>query len=303
MMKTDYAPLLKAGDSGSSDAQRMSKVFYSLLVRRCYHLVGIAPDRCRTFLEAYLDRFLLIDMKRILRSKWPGGSLESVALISVPKKYASADLQAMADAQTFQDALKSLGGTPFKETVGSAPIFQKYRLIAVVEASLDSIYYNSVVLPSIEGVPDRSTVWEMVGAEVDLMNIRIITDLRTRGVDPDAVRSLSLTPMGLRSTEISQICRSSVDQIPESIARTRYAFMVQLVKDSIDPSKDETLDHAAKVGLRSLSKGLMTRYADSLAYVLGYIREAEIEADNLVSIVTGKELGLAEPKIAAALCL
>jgi vacuolar-type H+-ATPase subunit C/Vma6 len=47
----------------------------------------------------------------------------------------------------------------------------------------------------------------------------------------------------------------------------------------------------------------MVRHAQLLAYVLGYMGEAETEANNLVSIATGKELGLEELRIERALCM
>ena len=301
-MKTDYAPFLKGGEAGPFDARRLTRAFYSLLVSRCYHLVELAPGRTHRLLEAYLERFVVEDIKRLLRAKH-SKRREVPPLIAIPKGYDYVNLPAMAEAPTLQEAMKLLERTRFSEAADSMPVYQKHGLISVVEASLDKVYYDSEVLPSVEGVPARSGVMEMIGVEIDIMNIRTMADLRARGVEPDFVQSVSFTPVELKTSEVAAISHSNVDQVAEILARTRYSNLVPLFKDSLDPSKEESLDHAVGLEIHRASKRLMIKLADTPAYILGYVREAETEANNLVSIATGKDLGLAEPKIATTLCI
>ncbi len=303
LMKGDYAQLLEKTSAEYPSALHLAKVFRSLLVSRCYHLVRIAPEKCRVFMEAYLERFLVEDMERILRAKHAGKVVDKGALTPIPKGYDYANLQAMADAATIQDAVGSLNRTRFAGVADAMPIYEKYRFISIIEASLQRTYFDAEVRPSLRGLPGQSNVEEMVGVEVDLMNLRTIADLRARKVAVDALRNLSLMPAFLSPGDLTQISMANPDSMPQLVSKTRYSALTQALQDALESGKDESLDHVVRLEIYRRTKSMMVPCADTLAYVLGYLREAETESNNLVSIVTGKELGLAEPRIQAAICM
>ncbi len=302
LARSDYSSSLEKVTGENPSALTVSRVFYSKLVSRCYHLVRISSGPSRNLLEAYLERFLLEDLKRILRAKHAGGAVETSSLIVIPKGYDHhIDLKAISEASTLQDAIDLLKNTRFKGVTRLMPIYQKYGLISLIEAFIDKTYYDSEVIMSIGGVPDKSTIKDMIAIEVDLTVIKTLTDLKGRGVAAEAVRSIGFRPMKLKADELVLMLEGNSDSIPEILSRTRYADLSQPIRDALDAGKEESLDHVIRTEIHRRNKSLMIRYAATLAYVLGYVREAETEATNLVSIVTGKELGLPESKIEAAL--
>lgn len=302
-MNSDYSSSLEKIAAEYPRAPRLARAFYSSLVSRCYRLVDIAPGGSKRFLEAYLERFLVEDMKRIFRAKHAGAALDRSMLIGIPEGYDYADLQAMSEAPTLQEAVKSLENTRFRGVADAMVIYQKYNLVSVIEAFLDKIYFDSEVRPCLDAVPRSAGVEEMVGAEVDLMDIKTLTDLKARGVAADEVRGVSFLPFELKAEEVARISEATLDSIPRMLSRTRYADLAQPIQNALDPANDESLDRAIRLEIRRRTKPLMFRWALSLGYVLGYVRDAETEANNLVSIVTGKELGLSESRIEGALCV
>lgn len=263
----------------------------------------IAPDREVGFLEAYLERFLVENMKRILRAKHSGEFVDKNSLISIPKRYEYVDLQAMSDAPTLQDAVDSLKKTSFSQLGGVMPLYRKYNLISLLEAALDKIYFDTEVRPKLDHVPDREMVEEMLAVEVDLTIIRILIDLRQRGIPPEAVESIIAMPINIRRGELQLISEANPELVPEAISRTRYANLAQPVRDALNPEKEESLDSVFRSEMYVKSRSLMAHYGKTFAYVLGYIRTAEAEANNLLTIVASGELGVSESKTEAILLI
>ena len=301
-MGSDYASSLEGVSTEYPSAPRLSRAFYSCMVSRCYRLVGIAPGGSKKFLEAYLDRFLVEDMKRILRAKHAGAVVDRGSLIPIPTGYDHADLQAMSAAPTLQDAVKSLEKTSYRRVADFMDLYQKHDIISVLEASLDRAYFDSVVRPSLDGAPS-SGVKEMVGMEMDLVSIKAMVDLRARGLASDEVVSVSVTPVGLTVDEVARISDASLESMPKNLSRTPYADLGELLQNAIDPTNEESLDRVMRLEIQRRTRRFMFLYALTLGYVLGYVRDAETEAQNLVSVVTGKELGLSDSKIEVALCV
>lgn len=302
-MKGDYAPLLEKSASENPGALRLAKVAHSLLSSRCYQLTGIAPGKSRTFLEAYLERFLVEDIKRILRAKHAGQSADKSILIPIPKGYDSVGLPAVIQAASIQEAVGLLAATQFKEVGEAMPVYEKHRLVSIIEAFLDRVYFDSIIVPSLRRAPAERWIEQMVGLERDLIAIKTIMDLRARKVAADVVRSINLIPSGLTEEEVGMIVGATPEAIPRMLSKTKYSELVQPLQDSLEAGKDESLDHVARLEVFRQTKSLMFPCTFSLAYVLGYIRQAETEANNLVAIVSGKELGLTETRIQAALCV
>ena len=303
LMKGDYAKLLESVSAEYPIALSLTKAFHSLLVSRCYYLVKLAPKRSRRLLEAYLERFLVEDMKRILRAKHSERVVDKASLIPVPKGYDYANLPAMIDAATLQDAVELLKATRYRSVADGLPIYEKHRLISVIEALIDRAYFDSELIPALRRLPGGGMVREMVGTEVDLMNIKTMADLKARRVTADAVRSLSFLPMRLEPEVLTAISGTSVDSIPQLLSKTQYAASAHAIRDALEPGKDESLDHIVRQQVYNQTKSMMFPHFGSFAYVFGYVREAEAECNNLVSIVTGKELGLDEARIQASLCV
>ncbi len=295
--------MLDEASAKNPDGLILSKIFYSLLISRCHNLTKMAPGTTRAFLEAYFKRFFVGNVKRILRSKFSGVAIDESTIVPIPKKYGDPDLKAMSDASSLQDALDCLRHTRFEGVLGMMQFFQKYGLFSLIEAAVDKMFYDSELVPSLENVPDNDTVREMVGIEVDLENLKMIVDLKARGVSVDTIQGLWFNPINLRKEELKLISEASFQSLPEVLTRTRYASLAPLISDALDLGKVESLEGTVRSEVYRRTKSSMIKYADCLAYVVGYVNEVEAEANNMVSVVTGKELGLPEAKIEAMLCL
>ncbi|MEM3715485.1 MAG: V-type ATPase subunit, partial [Nitrososphaeria archaeon] len=88
LFKSDYGPEISKIPSREINASTLSKVVYSILTSRFYHLITIAPSDVREFLKLYSERFMVENIKRILRAKHSLTKITNEMLIPIPREYA-----------------------------------------------------------------------------------------------------------------------------------------------------------------------------------------------------------------------
>lgn len=270
---------------------------------RCYELIKITPNDGVGFLVAYLERFLVENVKRILRAKQSRELFDKNLLIPIPKQFEFVDLQAMSEASTLQDSVDLLKKTRFAKIEDVMSLYQKYGLVSLIEGALDKIYFDSEVRMNLRKVPDRDMVENMLSIEVDFNILKTLIDLRARGIPADAACSVLASPAKLGRSELQLISEANAESVSEALSRTSYAQLAQPVRDALNMEKEETLDSVFRSEICGRTNSIMVACSETFGYVLGYIRAAETEANNLVSLVTAKEIGLPESKTESTLCI
>ena len=223
-------------------------------------------------------------------------------LIPIPREYALINFQAMIETSTLQDSLELLKATRYSKVIEKIPTYQRYEVLTVLEALIDKIYYDELRV-TVAKIPDRSRVEAIIGTEIDLRNIGIMTDLRARDISPDAVLAISLKPFRLRQEDINQIARAKIDTIPDIVAKTPYQRFASRLRHAIEEKQMEQMEQIISDEIYSKAKSIVRERPNSFAYVVGYLIEAEMENRNLILLSTGKELGMEEEKIKSLLYL
>lgn len=301
-MKGDYAQAVEKALAGTPGARGVARAALSVLSTRCYGLLGYVPARGSRLLEAYLAWFLFEDLKRVLRAKSAGVEVDSGALVPVPLEQDGVDLRTVIDAPTLDDAVahlqkKGIGGLASHIGDGGGP-----GGISTAEAAIDRAFFGRL-LSLLPGVPDEGEVKDALVAEADLAGVVAMADLKCRDLPGEAIRSAAFEPVSLSRYQTSSLLESSVDSFSEAVSKTRFSRLAQAFADSLAPGGEGNLDHLMKAELQRQARTATVKAANSFAYVFGYIRRARAEADNIVSLATGKELGLEEDEISRALCL
>jgi len=302
LLKTDYGPDISKIPSELISSSNLIPVFYSILMSRVYHLAKIAPSKVREFLVFYADRYEVENIKRILRSKRTRSQITMDMLIPIPREYALINFQAMIETPTLRDALELLKATRYSKVIEKVPTYQRYEVLTVLEALIDKIYYDELRV-ALDKIPDRGRVKAIIGTEIDLRNIGIMTDLRARDISPDAVLAVSFKPFKLRDEDVNQIARAKVDTVPDIVAKTPYQRLALRLRHTIEDKKMEQIEQIISDEIYSRAKSIVIERPNSFAYVVGYLMEAEMENRNLISLSTGKELGMEEEKIKSLLYL
>jgi len=242
-------------------------------------------------------------MKRILRAKHSGRVIDKGALIPIPKGYEHVNLDAMVESATLQDAVGLLKQSEFEHIADVMPVYEKYHLISIIEAFLERTYFESAVRLTTKRLPGRRRIAVLVGTEADVLGIGMLADMMARKVAVDAIRSVCFMPEKLTAEERELISAANPSSLPQVLSKTAYSSLAKPVQDALESGKDESFDRLARLEVFNQARSIKMPCADNFAYVLGYIIEAETESNNLISIVTGKELGLPEPRIQAAVCV
>lgn len=296
LFKSDYGSEISKIPSGEISASTLSKVIYSVLTSRFYHLLTIAPSDVKEFLGLYAERFIIENIKRILRAKHSLTKITSEALIPIPREYALINFSAMIESATLQDSLELLKATKYYQILEWFSVYRKYNIVTILECLLDKIYFERLWKVA-EKLPDSRELKAILGIEIDLRNISLITDLRARDISPETILSISLRPVRLKSEDIAQMSKARLDTIPDILMRTSYQNLAQRLRDIIESKRLEQIDYIITNELYNQTKTIMLRYPSSFSYVIGYLIMAEIEAQNLIALITGKELKLQEEKI------
>ncbi|MGQ9780732.1 MAG: V-type ATPase subunit [Nitrososphaeria archaeon] len=302
LLRGDYGPEISKMPSGAASASDLNQVFYSILVSRVYYLSKIAPNKAREFMVTYADRYQVENVKRILRSKRTGGQITPGKLIPIPREYALINFQAMMEAPTQQDVLELLKATRYAKVAEEFPIYQKYEVQALLEALLDKIYFDQL-WASIDKIPDHKKAEEVIGTEIDLKNIGMMIDLKSRNVNPSVILSASFRSFRLKEEDKSQIAASRIDLIPDVVAKTPYQGLAPSLKSLMEEKRIEQLEHVILREVYTKVKTVTRRSPNSFIYVIGFLAEAEMETRNLITISTGKELGVEEEKLMPLLYL
>ncbi len=302
LLRSDYGSEISKIPSEKISALTLSQVVYSVLTSRFYHLINIAPSDVKKFLELYTERFIIENVKRILRAKHSSTKITNDMLIPIPREYALINFSAMIESATLQDSLELLKATKYYQILDWFSLYRKYGIVTILEYALDKIYFEKIWKET-ERLPDSRETKLIIGSEIDLKNISLIIDLRARDIGPETILSISFKPIRLRDEDVNQMAKARLDTIPDILMRTPYQNLAQRLKETIESKKLEKIDYIISDEIYNQTKTIMVRYPNSFSFVIGYLIMTEIEAHNLIALITAKELGLKEDEIKESLHL
>jgi vacuolar-type H+-ATPase subunit C/Vma6 len=296
LMKTDYATEIGQLPTQERDAAMLEDVFLEKLVERFFFVRRAAQGKMQDLLGRYCARFEVENIKRILRAKH-GRSSEEPSLIPLPREYTLVNFPALAKASDVDEVASLLRDTPYHILIGALQPYRESGVTITLEAALDKSYFVRLweLVGKFRGMGD------LVGEEIDLRNLLIVLSLKAREA-PSRLIEEAMIPVAYRLPKITLRSvlqgrledAASVLAMPHSKLASEAANVLR--GDSSLPlewlfSKQLYGDAFAFSRTRSLQAG----------YIMAYLLLCECEAKNLVSIVTGKQLGLSEEEISKRL--
>jgi vacuolar-type H+-ATPase subunit C/Vma6 len=296
LMKTDYATELGQLPSQERDAAMLERVFLRKLVERFFFVRRAAQGKMQDLLGRYCARFEVENIKRILRAKH-GRTSEEPSLIPLPREYTLLNFPALAKASDADEVASLLRDTPYHILLGALQPYRESGVMITLEAALDKIYFVRLweLVGKFRGIRD------LVGEEIDLRNLLIVLSLKAREA-PSKLIEEAIIPVSYRVPKITlhSVLQSRLEDAA-SVLAMRYSKLASQATSMLrgDPSlplewlffRQLYEDAFAFSRTRSLQAG----------YIMAYLLLCECEAKNLVSIVTGKQLGLGEEEISKRL--
>jgi len=269
----------------------LEKVFYQKFIERMMSIVDLAPANIGDFLQSYYyQRFEVINLKRIIRGKYSGIPVSQIVESLIPiTPYRVKSYEDLVEAETFQDSVRRLEGTPFASLVASLDLSEKYDALWPVEIALSHLNAGSI-FKSLERLPqrDRGLVRRIVQAEADVENFLIAAKqrgARDRAHSPEEMfpATYGITLEMLREAISADDIRSVIQGLNppyNEILVPLYEGDVALIRSSI---RQHIYDVARK-----------GRTVNDFGFnvVMAYLVFSEIEKDDLVGIAWGKTQGI-----------
>jgi V/A-type H+-transporting ATPase subunit C len=278
-------------DTEGDVSMALEKVFYQKFIERMMGIVDLAPTKIGNFLQSYYyQRFEVINLKRIIRGKFSGISAPQVIESLIPMApYKVESYEEIVGAETYQDAIRRLKGTPYAYLISSLELSERYDALWPVEIALNHLNATTI-FKSLERLPhgDRSLVRRIVQAEADVENFLVAAKQRSareRDLFPEdqfpATYGIGLHMLreAMEADDIGSVIRS-LDQPYDRILAPLYEGDVALIRSRL---RQHTYDVARK-----------GRAANDFGFnvVMAYLVFSEIEKDDLVGIAWGKTQGI-----------
>jgi V/A-type H+-transporting ATPase subunit C len=269
----------------------LERVFYQKFIERMMGIVDLAPKKIGDFLQSYYYlRFEVINLKRIIRGKFSGIPARQIIESLIPiAPYRVENYEEIVGAETYQDAVRRLDGTPYATLVSSLELSEKYDALWPLEIALNHLN-ASTVFKSLERLPhhDRGLVRRIVQAEADVENFlvaakqRSARELAHSAEDQfPATYGISLPTLreAMEADDIGPVIRG-LDQPYDRILAPLYEGDVALIRSRL---RQHIYDVARK-----------GRAANDFGFnvVMAYLVFSEIEKDDLVGIAWGKTQGI-----------
>ncbi|MFB6292348.1 MAG: V-type ATPase subunit [Candidatus Nanohaloarchaea archaeon] len=243
------------------------------------HMCKIAPEPLEKVIKAYLRKYDLMSIKRLLRWKRSDEDNDIEDLLIPVGSLTFDELERMADME-FGQILDEIR-FPDSEIDYQGYVEGKQDL-AEIEGALDQAYYDELDLLA-EKV-DSPRFSRFIEDELENENLRTALRLKKYDFDPGEIRQYLATRNGSKLVE-------------EVINADDIEDAMQLVIDSgkageVDDGMLEDLEHA--MDAKRLQEALTMLHTEPLGTtsILGYVVAKIIEVKNLRMLIRAKETGI-----------
>lgn len=296
--KTEYIETSKA-ISEEADIPTIEATLNQNLMETYTKIAGFLPGDAKKFFERYLKRFEVEAIKIVLTGVYAGLSQEDIenALAEPYRK----ELTDVAASSNISEAVSKLESSEFGRVLSeSLPDFEAQGTLLPLEDALDKKFYQELMevlltRPS----PDSDVIKKLLGAEIDITNIKIVL----RGARYGADVSDYLLPYGyeISTPRLIEIGSSrDVERIVSDLEGTPYYQPLYNALEEYMADKDKSLSPFEKTlntYYLSLGQTIATRQPFGLGPILGYIVSKGVEVRNLIAILTLKIEGLSPEEI------
>ncbi len=243
------------------------------------HLCKIAPESLENVINAYLRKYDIMSLKRLLRWK-KGGEEGNIDDLLVPMGSFSREELGRLSERSFEEIKEQIcfpgSGVKYQERVQDADSLSE------IERELDATYREELEMLATE--VDSSMFKRFIEDELEYENIR--TALRLKKYEFSDTEIRDYLANGKVSKLVEQIISSSdIEEAMEAVVSSSRT-------GGVDEDRLEDLEHALEV--ERLQKSLRMLHTEPLGItsILGYIIAKIIEVKNLRMMIRAKETGI-----------
>ncbi len=271
------------------------------LARTLNKMKNISQTNLRLFMEHYLLRYDVENIKIILRAKYTKVYDDEAFLgqLLVPVGYLTEDdCKALMKQPSIDELLKNLKIFSF---AAFARAYEKYRssnTIVDIENRLDQLYYNRM-LAFADTLPKGKSdmLWKFFVEEITISNIITLLRFVKNGMDAATTRQhlFFFKDMPKNKTVRGLMDSKSLTDLLERLEKSEYR---QVLREGIAHYKKTgsfiELETVLYQYLLKRTTALMRQHPLSVEVLVGFLFAKEIEVKNLSMIAKANQLGLGE---------
>ena len=256
-------------------------------------MARLVPKEIKKPFDVMSKKSDIDNIKSLLTAKEVGLTPDETRELLIPCGSLYDELESLADAGNVTDVITSLDGTEYATALEDAlPQYEDTKMILPLESALDKYYLNKLLkstdVPSDE---NRQILFEYVGTQVDVANLKLIIRAKEDGLDYDAISPYMLEEgYQLREWKLKDLMESpDVTNVVSGLEGTKYA---DALTDAM-PVYNETgsvgvFEKALDTYASEYSNSLAAKKPLGIGPIIGYLNQKENEIKNLKIIARAK---------------
>jgi V/A-type H+-transporting ATPase subunit C len=286
---------------------RLVEMATRLNLSRSYtDVTSYATGELQRFIQLYLQRYDVYNIKTLVRGKLAGVKDEEIESQLIPAGALSADdLATLARLGQADEVIERLGKTLYGPLLREGLEGGKRENLARVENELDKLYYKTLIHAIAPTSEPKRAFLNFVRFEADLLEVKTLLRLRAGGFEGDPLPFLADPEGGdIDGPLAARLLRAQPEEFVHEVEALPFGARVAPALTEYFQTKD--LNKAAIAidnALLASAQGFSRRYPLSLLPVVDFILRKRVEVDNLRIIAAGKDHGLPEDTIRGLLQL
>ena len=233
------------------------------------------------------------NIKSLLTAKEVGLTTEETKDLLIPCGSLYGELENLVDADNVTDIITALDNTEYSIALEDAlPMYEDTNMILPLESALDK-YYLSKLLRSTNVPSDENSqiIYEYVGTQVDVANLKLIIRAKEDGLDYDAISPYILNDgYQLREWKLKDLMESpDVTNVVSGLEGTKYSEpLTEAVPIFNETGSVAVFEKALDTFLVDYGKSLSVKKPLGVGPIIGYLSQKENEIKNLKIIARAK---------------
>lgn len=275
----DKYPIEKALDANLAES-------YDLLAR-------IAPKDLKPTFDLMLDQWDIKNIKSVLIAKEAKLNDEETRELLVPYGVLKDDQDKLIEADSVQDIIVALEGTPYAKLLEDAlPAYNENKTLLTLESALDNYYYERLLAKSASQADDNTRMLHSyVGTKIDISNIKIILRAKADGLTYDQINPYVINRgYQLREWKLKEFMESEdMNSLLSSIESSEYGSIITDHIPEYNSTQSITVfDEALDSYERDMANNIFRKKPFGVGPIIGFMNKKETEIKNLKIIARSK---------------
>jgi V/A-type H+-transporting ATPase subunit C len=281
----DYAPFV--------DKYPIEQALDANLAESYDLLAKIAPKTLKPTFNLMLKQWDIKNIKSVLIAKEAKLNEEETRELLVPYGELKDDHDKLIEAETIQDIIVALEGTPYAKILEeSLPDYNENKTLLTLESALDNYYYEKVLVASSSQEDDNTRMLHSyIGTKVDIENIKIIMRAKADGLSYEQINPYVINNgYRLREWKLKEFMEAEdMNSLLSSIESSEYGSVIADHIPEYNQTKSiSVFDEALDAYERDTAKNIFKKKPFGVGPIIGFMYKKEDEIKNLKIIARSK---------------